>query len=221
MGTGLGQSLLSAAPAGASPGDARFNHTYFRDVPTYDSVLVGTGLLDKYLYQGFNGGARVQLPLHLVGYASLGESNSSGDKKNALNQLFGLTATRLGKTGLGIDARYSKFDSAFASGTYRTVSITKDMGQRFRFDRHGRALRLYLVAGETSKSLFINALFDADLGARMFVQSAFTTQRGGTSDYNQLTNPLGTGSIIEPQCEERRGQTRQAMTRSVRSHVHA
>ena len=29
-----------------------FTDTYFRDVPTYDPVLVGTGLLDKYLYQG-------------------------------------------------------------------------------------------------------------------------------------------------------------------------
>jgi len=26
--------------------------TYFRDIPTYDSALVGTGLLDKYLFQG-------------------------------------------------------------------------------------------------------------------------------------------------------------------------
>ena len=46
-------------------------------------------LLDKYLYQGINGGARVQFPLHIVGYASLGQSNSSGDKKNSLNEMFG------------------------------------------------------------------------------------------------------------------------------------
>ena len=36
-----------------------------------------------------------------------------------------------------------------------------------------------------------SALFDADLGAKLFVQSAFTTQRGGNSDYNQWTNTIG------------------------------
>ena len=66
-------------------------------------------------------GARVQFPLHLVGYGSVGQSNSSGDKKNSLNEMFGVGALRVLKTGLGLDARYSKFDSSFASGTYRTV----------------------------------------------------------------------------------------------------
>jgi hypothetical protein len=95
------------------------------------------------------------------------------------------------KTGLGIDARYSKFDSAFASGTYRTVSVTRDVGQRFRLDLMGGRYDYSSSLAQTSNSLFINALFDADLGARLFVQSAFTTQRGGTSDYNQWTNTLG------------------------------
>ena len=109
---------------------------------------------------------------HLVGYGSIGQSNSSGDKKNALNELFGLTAMRLWNTGLGIDARYSKFDSAFASGTYRTVSVTRDLGQRFRLDLMGGRYDYTSSLAQTSNSLFINAIFDADLGARLFVQSA-------------------------------------------------
>jgi len=27
------------------------NHTYFRDIPTFDPQLIGTGLLDKYLFR--------------------------------------------------------------------------------------------------------------------------------------------------------------------------
>ncbi|HSM77994.1 MAG TPA: hypothetical protein VLT57_10230, partial [Bryobacteraceae bacterium] len=38
------------------------NHNYFRDVPTFDPSLVGTGLLDKFLFQGVSAGARVELP---------------------------------------------------------------------------------------------------------------------------------------------------------------
>jgi hypothetical protein len=188
---GIGQSLFSLRVQVHPRVMLDVTHTYFRDVPTYDPILVGTGLLDKYLYQGFNGGGRVQLPWHLVGYGSIGQSNSSSDKTNSLNELFGLTATRVWNTGLAIDARYSKFDSAFASGTYRTVSITRDLGQRFRFDLMGGSYNYTSSLAQTSNSLIINALFDADLGARFFVQSAFTTQRGGASDYNQWTNTFG------------------------------
>lgn len=189
--TGLGQSLLTVRVQVHPRVTLDLTDTYFRDVPTYDPVLVGTGLLDKFLYQGLNGGARVQLPLHLVGYVSLGESNDSSDKKNSLNQMFGLTVNRIGKTGLGVDARYSKFDSAFASGTYRTVSVTRDLGERFRLDLQGGRYDYSSSLAATSNSYFVNTLFDVDLGARMFVESAFTTQRGGTADYNQFTTVLG------------------------------
>jgi hypothetical protein len=30
-----------------------------------------------------------------------------------------------------------------------------------------------------------------DLGAKLFFQGAFTTQRGGSTDYNQFTTTLG------------------------------
>jgi hypothetical protein len=188
---GIGQSLLSVRFQVHPRVALDLTDTYFRDVPTYDPVLVGTGLLDQYLYQGLNGGVRVEFPMHLVGYVSLGESNDSNDKKNSLNQQFGLTLTRIGRTGLGVDARYSKFDSAFATGTYRTVSVTRGLGDRFRLDVMGGLYDYSSPLAATSSSYYINSLFDMDLGARMFFQGAFTTQRGGTEDYNQFTTTLG------------------------------
>lgn len=188
---GLGQSLLTVRFQVHPRVQLDFSDTYFRDVPTYDPVLVGTGLLDKYLYQGLNGGVRMQFPLHLMGYASLGESNSSGDKKNSLNQMFGLTAMRVWKTGFGVDARYSKFDSDFASGTYRTVSVTRDLGQKFRLDVMGGKYDYNSSLASTNNSIFVNSILEMDLGAKMFFQGAFTTQRGGTTDYNQFTTTLG------------------------------
>ncbi len=191
VGWGLGQSLLSLRVQVHPRVALDLSHTYFRDVPTYDPVLVGTGLLDKYLYQGFNGGARVDLPMHLVGYVSLGESNDSSDKKNSLNELFGLSMNRIWKTGFGADVRYSKFDSAFATGTYKTLSLNRQLSERFRLYLQGGRYDYSSSLAAPSNSYFVNTMFDADLGAKMFIESAFTTQRGGTADYNQWTTTLG------------------------------
>jgi hypothetical protein len=191
VGLGIGESLLSARFQVHPRVMLDVTDTYFRDVPTYDPVLVGTGLLDKYLYQGINGGARIQLPMHIMGYFSLGNSNDSNDKKNSMNQLFGATMTNIWKTGLGVDARYSKFDSSFASGTYRTVSLMRDLGERFRLDLQAGRYEYNSSLAAASNSYFGNAMLDMNLGARLFLQSMFTAQRGGTFDYNQWTTVLG------------------------------
>ena len=39
------------------------NNNYFRGVPTFDERLIGTGLLDKMLFQGWSGGFRLELPV--------------------------------------------------------------------------------------------------------------------------------------------------------------
>jgi hypothetical protein len=191
VGWGLGESLIAARFQVHPRLTLEVTDTYFRSVPTYDAVLVGTGLLDKYLYQGINGGVRVQFPLHIMGYASVGQSNSSNDNGSSLNELFGASIMRIWKTGFGVDARYSKFDSAFASGKYSTLSINRDLGERFRLDLQGGRYDYNSSLAQTSNSYFGNAILDMDLGARLFFQSMFTAQRGGSLDYNQWTTTVG------------------------------
>ncbi len=113
---GLGQSLLSLRVQVHPRVTLDLTDTYFRDVPTYDPTLVGTGLLDAYLYQGINGGARIEFPRHIVGYFSLGQSKDSTDPKNSLNKLYGVTVTGIWKTGLQADARYSQVRQRFCHG---------------------------------------------------------------------------------------------------------
>ena len=38
------------------------NYNYFRSLPTFDPTLIGTGLLDQYLFQGFSGDVRLDTP---------------------------------------------------------------------------------------------------------------------------------------------------------------
>src|SRR6185437_14307085 len=72
-----------------------FNHTYFRDIPTFDPTLVGTGLLDKYLFQGFSAGARFEFMKNATVYTQLGRSSRTGDATSSLNQMYGITFSHL------------------------------------------------------------------------------------------------------------------------------
>jgi hypothetical protein len=189
--TGIGQSLLSVRVQVHPRVALDLTHTYFRDVPTYDPILIGTGLLDKYLFQGVNAGARIQFPRHIDGYFSLGRSSTSTDAKDSLNTLFGATMSNIWKTGLQADAHYSKFDSAFGSGTYKSITVSRDIGERFRLYLQGGREAYASSLARNSGSYFGNFMVDTNLGARYFLQSGFTTQRGGTQDYNQWTTTFG------------------------------
>jgi hypothetical protein len=191
VGIGLGQSLLSARVQVHPRVTLELTDTYFRDVPTYDPTLVGTGLLDAYLYQGINGGARIEFPLHIAGYFSLGQSSDSTDPKSSLNKLYGLTVSNIWKTGVQVDARYSKFDSAFASGTYTTLTVSRDLLENLRLNLQGGRYLYTSSAAANSSSNFVNLMFDTNLGAHFFMESMFTAQRGGSLNYNQWTNTLG------------------------------
>ena len=188
---GVGQSLLSLRVQMHPRVALDITDTYFRDVPTYDASLVGTGLLDKYLYQGINGGARIEFPRHITGYFSVGSSNDSNDPKNALNKLFGATVANIWKSGLTADARVAKFDSSFASGRYTTITLSREMLDNLRLNLQLGKYAYTSSVATNSDSSFINFVFDSNLGARLFFESMYTIQRGGSLNYNQWTSTLG------------------------------
>ncbi len=189
--TGLGQSLVSLRLQVHPRVTLDLTDTYFRDVPSYDPQLVGTGLLDKYLYQGINGGARIELPRHVTGYFSVGNSSDSNDPKHSLNEMFGATMAGIWKTGLTADARYSKFNSAFASGTYNTVTLSRDMLNNVQLNLQGGRYAYTSSLAASSSSDFVNMIVNLNLGARLFLESMITMQRGGSLNYNQWTTTLG------------------------------
>ena len=188
---GVGQSLLSLRVQAHPRVELEVTDTYFRDIPTFDTALVGTGLLDKYLFEGISGGSRIQFPHRVTGYFTVGQSNASTDKKDSWNTMYGASMARIWKTELTIDARYSKFDSAFASGVYRTVTVSRDLGDRFRLNFQAGKQSFSSSISKDSGDYFGNVLVETNLGSRYFLEGSFTTQRGGAQEYNQYTATLG------------------------------
>ncbi len=167
------------------------NHNYFRNIPTFDERLVGTGLLDKLLFQGVSGGVRLELPYSISPYFSLGRSDRTGDARTAWNRMFGVVVRRVWKTGLRADARYSSFDSSFGRGTYRSLSLSRELGERFRFDVQAGDQDLVSAMTRDNRARWLNADADWFLGPHYFLGAGVTFYRGRAQSYDQWFLNLG------------------------------
>jgi hypothetical protein len=191
VGTGISRSFVTVRFQPIERLSFDVNHNYQRDVPMFDPRLIGTGLLDKYLFQGLSFGTRVETWYKVSLYANVGRSNRSGDAKSSLNQMYGITAGKIWRTGLRADVRYSEFDSAFGSGNYRALSLSRSLGEGMRLEMQvGRQMLASPFTSQTN-SRFLNALADINLGPRYFFQAGYTTERGGTLDYDQWSMTMG------------------------------
>jgi len=167
------------------------NHNYFKTLPTFDPRLLGTGLLDQYLFQGFSGDVRFSLPKRIGLFASLGKSKTTTDKKSSLNQAYGLSLGQIWKTGVLLDLHYSKFDSSFGSGKYQSVSLSKSFSDSFRVQVYGGHQIFHTVFSNNTNSNFVNGLVDLNVGARYFLQSNFGWYQGPALSYTQWFTTFG------------------------------
>lgn len=190
-GAGLSRNFLTVRLQVHPRVELDFNHNYLRDVPTFDPTLVGTGLLDKYLFQGFSAGARIEVAKQVFVYTNLGNSNRSGDVKSSLNQLYGLTFNRLPWWGLRADAHYSRFNSSFADGAYRSFSLGRNLTDTLRFDVLIGDQTYTSALAASDRSRFINTNFEVSFGPRYFLQGGYTINRGQTQNYDQWLFTLG------------------------------
>lgn len=166
-------------------------HNYFRDVPTAAAALIGTGLVDKLLYQGVNVGVRVEPVRHFAVYTTLGQSDKTGDVRRSLNQMYGLTWNEIWRTGIRADVHYSRFDSSFARGNYRVLSLSRHLGNRMIWDAQVGSQTLNSAFTVNHRSLFVDTSFDTNVGSHSFLQSGYTIERGAQLNYNQWYLSLG------------------------------
>jgi hypothetical protein len=167
------------------------NYNYFRNLPTFDPRLIGTGLIDKYLFQGFSGDVRLELPKHISLYTSLGRSNVSTDTKSSLNQAYGITFTNIASTGFLLDLHYSKFDSAFGNGEYESISLSKSLSESLRLQIMGGDQKFNSALTVNTNAKFVNATVDWSIGRRYFVEGLFGWYDGNAMSYNQWSTIFG------------------------------
>jgi hypothetical protein len=189
--TGISQSYSSLHFQPVNRLSFGVNHNYFRNLPTYDPRLLGTGLLDKYLFQGFSGDVRVDVVKQISLYASLGRSKATTDTKNSLNQAFGITFNNLLKTGLLADVHYSKFDSAFGSGKYTSFSLSKSVTDSLHLQIFGGHQSFNSSLTNNNQSNFANAVIDWNVGQRYFLEGNFGLYRGTSLNYQQWSTIFG------------------------------
>jgi AMIN domain len=189
-GAGVSRSFLTVRLQPTTRIEFDLNHTYFRDIPTYNASLVDTGLLDKYLFQGFSGGVRVQVVKDIWVYNLLGRSNRSGDTKPSWNQLYGVTVGHMPWIHTRTDVHYSKFDSSFGSGSYTSASFSRNFNDNLRWEVLG-GRQSFASPTTHDISHFVTGTFEASLGPRYFVQSGYTWNRGAGQNYDQWMFTFG------------------------------
>jgi hypothetical protein len=167
------------------------NYNYFRNLPTFDPRLIVTGVLDNYLFQGLSGDLRVDLPKHISVYTAIGKSKATSDTKNSWNQAYGITFGNILHTGLFLDLHYSKFDSAFGSGKYEAVSLTKSLTDTLQLQFLGGKQNFNSTMTSNSNAKFVNATLDWTFARRYFVEGTYGWYSGNALGYNQWSTVFG------------------------------
>jgi hypothetical protein len=160
-------------------------HNFFRDVPTAVTSLVGTGLVDKLLFQGISAGTHIRPSRYFTLYTTLGTSERTGDTRRTLNEMFGATLNEVGRSGIRADFHYSKFDSNFGFGHYGVLSLSRQVTNRMYWN-----VQLGKQAIESLHTLdcfsnFVDDSVDINLGRHSYVQSGLTYVKGDTLNYRQ------------------------------------
>ena len=187
----LSRSFLTARIQPSRRFSVDLNQNYFRGLPTFDSSLLGTGLLDKFLFQGFSGGFRA-LPLEqLTISANWGRSSREGDAKSSLNQMYSAGWKRLPYVGLRIDGRYTRFSSSFGSGSYESISLIRELGDSLRLELMGGQQMFGGALTQQSRSRFLNGQVDWNLGPHYFLSAGWLSYRGAAQNYDQMFFTLG------------------------------
>ena len=154
-----------------------------RPMPDFEERA--TGFLEEAL------GFRLELPFQTTVYSSLGRSSRTGDARRSLNQMYGIAKSNIFRTGLRGDIRYSKFDSSFGRGTYRSISLSKEIGEVLRVEIQAGDQDYVSALSAQSRSRYLNSTADWSFGSRYFLGGGYTIYRSRLQKYDQTYINLG------------------------------
>lgn len=167
------------------------NENYFKNLPTFDPRLIGTGLVDQFLFQGLSGGFRLHLPHHVAIFGNTGRSSRTGDLRSAWNYLGGASWADIFHSGVRAEYRFSRFDSSFGHGTYQSAGFSREVEPGLRFDARLGQQDLTSTFTTRSRARFVNGNVDWYLGMRYFLGCGLTVYRGQGQNYNQYFLTFG------------------------------
>lgn len=167
------------------------SHSYLRNIPTFDERLLSTGLLDKYLFQGLSGGFRLDLPFRFGIYSTVGRSSRSDDARSSWDYLTGVTAADILHTGLRADVRYSRFNSSFGNGIYKSLTLSRELGAALQFDAQVGQQDVLSRFTSQSRSRFFNGNINWMVGSRYYLGVGMTMYQGSAENYRQWFATLG------------------------------
>ena len=167
------------------------NHNYFRTIPTFDLVLVGTGLLDKFLFTGLSGGLRLELPGGVSLYGNLGQNKRNDDIRKSLNQMYGIGFRNIFGTGIRADIRRSVFNGAYGTGSYQALQLSREVGDRLRVEISGGQQEFRSAFTEDNRGLFMNSSIDWFLSRHYSLGGGINLYRGKVQNYDQTFFSLG------------------------------
>jgi hypothetical protein len=189
-GFGLGRSFFTVRVQPLRRLELDFNHNYFRDVPTFDSTCIGTSLCDKFLFTGLSVGARVEVAKQVFLSTTLGRSNRSGDTSSSLNQMFGITFNHLPVLQLRASANYARFNSSFGSGSYESLSVSRQMSENLRLEFLLGQQDFSSALTTANRSRFLTTTWETTFGPHYYLQGNFTINRG-QMNYQQYMFSIG------------------------------
>jgi len=133
----------------------------------------------------------LDLPRHISLYTAFGRSKTTTDSRNSLNQGYGITFANIGKTGLLVDAHYSKFDSSFGSGQYESISVSKSLTDALHLQVMGGMQKFNSPFSTNSNAKFVNGVVDYSFGRRYFIEGNIGWYQGSSLNYTQWSTTLG------------------------------
>jgi hypothetical protein len=191
-GTGISRSYLTVHFQPHRRISFDLYHNYLRDIPTTPTQMIETGLVDKLLYQGVSAGVRIKPIRHFQVYSTFGHSDKSGDSRTTLNQMYGMTFTEIGHTGIRADLHYSKFASPYAQGDYKILTLSRNLMDRMQWSTQvGYQNLISSWTSNIGRSLFFDTSFDTNLTRHTYIQTGYTISRGTQLNYDQLYFSLG------------------------------
>jgi hypothetical protein len=149
------------------------------------TAIVGTGLVDKLLFQGISAGVHLKPTRYVTLYTTLGASEKTGDSRSSLNQMYGATWSEIAHSGIRADFHYSKFDSNFAKGNYQVLSLSRRLTNLMFWNvRLGKQDMLSRLTTNYN-SIFVADSLDINIGRHSYLQSGYTYVNGATLNYRQ------------------------------------